>query len=66
MKNGAEKTEHQSLAGAAKHEVVKYIAVERGIAKQLAAAEHGAANIGSAKDGAASMGQQTSSGEACH
>jgi hypothetical protein len=54
------------LAGApAKHEVVKYIAVERGVAKQLAA-EHGVANIESAKDGAASMGQQTSSGEACH
>ena len=66
MKNGAEKTEHQSLAGApAKNEVVKYIAVERGVAKQLAA-EHGAATIGSVKDGAASMGQQTSSVEACH
>ena len=51
------------MAGAAKHEVVKYIAVERGAAKQLAA-EQLAANIGSAKDEAASMGQQTSSSEA--
>ena len=51
------------MAGTAKHEVAKYIAVVRG-AVERGAAERGAATAEPAKDGAASMGQQTSSSEA--